>query len=261
MSEIVRVVEKVWHTRPPTAMFADLPQSFWDARPELWDPADGRLVSRSQTWVVRVNGLVVLVDTGIGNDKDRPAQPPFHRLATDFLSALADAGVRPADVDVVVNTHLHADHVGWNTLLADGSWIPAFPRATYLFPEADYAYFRSDPVLADSVQPVIDAGQAVLWRDSYRISDDLVLEPAPGHTPGSSVLKLGDEAVFVGDLLHNPAQALEPGCNSMFCLDAEQARASRRRILAWAADRAASVLPTHFLGGQVSRVGNGFEIR
>ena len=261
MPEIVSVVEQKWHTRPPTAMFADLPQSFWDARPEFWDPADGRLISQTLTWVVRVNGLVVLVDTGIGNDKDRPAQPPFHHLATNFLSVLADAGVRAEDVDIVVNTHLHADHVGWNTRLIDGDWVPTFPKASYLFPEPDHAHFALDPVLADSVRPVIDAGQAVLWRDGFRISDDLVLEPAPGHTPGSSVLKLREDAVFVGDLLHNPAQAVKPDCNSMFCLDAEQARTSRRQILEWTVEHDALLLPAHFPGGKVIRSGPGFEFR
>ncbi|UOZ05586.1 MBL fold metallo-hydrolase [Amycolatopsis sp. WQ 127309] len=258
MPEITRVPEKEWPTRPPTAMFADLPQSFWDARPHLWDPAGGRLVSRTHTWVVRVNGLVVLVDTGIGDGKDRPEMPAFHRLETGFTARLAEAGVEPGDVDVVVNTHLHADHVGWNTTLAGGEWVPAFPRATYLFPAADYEHFRGDPVVADSVQPVLDAGQAVLWRDGHRITDDLVLEPAPGHTPGSSVLKLRDDVVFVGDLLHNPAQALEPDSNSMFCLDAAEARSARRRVLGWAADHGALVLPAHFEGGPVVREGAGF---
>jgi glyoxylase-like metal-dependent hydrolase (beta-lactamase superfamily II) len=257
MPEISHVVEKVWHTRPPTAMFADLPQKFWDERPQLWDPADGRLVTRTITWIVRTHDRVVLVDTGIGNDKQRP-DTPFHRLETDYLAGLAAAGVQPEDVDVVVNTHLHADHVGWNTRLVDGRWVPTFPNATYLLPAADYEYFRDDPVTADSVQPVIDAGLAVLWRDGHRIDDDLVLEPAPGHTRGSSVLKVRDEAVFVGDLMHNPAQALEPGCNSMFCLDAVAARASRRRILAWAAERDALVLPTHFEGGRVGKTESAY---
>ncbi len=258
MAEIARVLEKAWPTRPPTMMFADLPQRFWDERPQLWDAADGRLVTSSLTWVIRERGRTILVDTGIGNDKDRPDAPPFHRLRTDFLVALAAAGVRPAEVDVVVNTHLHADHVGWNTRLVDGEWVPTFPNATYLIPAADHEHFADDPVIADSVRPVIEAGQAMLWRGQHVIADGLVLEETPGHTPGSSVLKLRDEAVFVGDLLHNPAQILEPDANSMFCLDAAEARRSRRRILGWAADHNARVLPTHFDGGPVTRDGEKF---
>ncbi|MFC0545761.1 MBL fold metallo-hydrolase [Kutzneria chonburiensis] len=258
MAEIDRVLEKAWPTRPPTAVFADLPQRFWDDRPDLWDAADGRLVSSSLTWVIRDRGRVVLVDTGIGNHKDRPDMPSFHQLETDFLIALAAVGVVPAMVDVVVNTHLHADHVGWNTRLVDDCWVPTFPNATYLIPAADYAHFADDQVVADSVRPVVEAGQAVLWRDSHRVADGLLLEAAPGHTPGSSVLKLRDEAVFVGDLLHNPAQILEPDADSMFCLDGARARRSRRQILGWAADRGARVLPTHFDGGLVSRDGAKF---
>jgi glyoxylase-like metal-dependent hydrolase (beta-lactamase superfamily II) len=255
MAEITRVLEKSWPTRPPTTMFADLPQRFWDDRPHLWDPAGGRLVAESIVWVVRERGRTVLVDTGIGNDKERPGLPAFHRLRTDFPSAL---GIRPEQVDIVINTHLHADHVGWNTRWEDGEWVPTFPNATYLVPAADYEHFADDPVIADSVRPVVEAGQAVLWRDEHLVMDGLVLEATPGHTPGSSVLKLRDEAVFVGDLLHNPAQILEPDTNSMFCLDAAEARRSRRRVLGWAADHNARVLPSHFDGVAVARDGEKF---
>lgn len=258
MAEIARVLEKAWPTRPPTTMFADLPQRFWDDRPHLWDPADGRLVTSSIVWVVREQGRTVLVDTGIGNDKDRPGNPAFHRLQSDFPLSLRAAGVRPEEVDVVVNTHLHADHVGWNTRSVDGEWVPMFPNATYLIPAADLEWFADDPVIADSVRPVIDAGQAVLWQGEHQVLDGVVLEATPGHTPGSSVLKVRDEAVFVGDMVHNPAQILEPGANSMFCLDAAEARRSRRRILGWAADRGARVLPAHFDGGPVTRDGEKF---
>ncbi|MFC9428086.1 MBL fold metallo-hydrolase [Streptomyces sp. NPDC056987] len=252
------VVEKTWHTRQPTVMFPDLPQEFWDAHPEFWDPAEGRLVTRSLTWVLRRNNRVVLVDTGIGNDKERPGSPDFHQQKSRYLELL---GIRPEKVDLVINTHLHTDHVGWNTRLDRGRWVPTFPNATYLFPEADYEHFRDDPAVEDSVTPVIAAGQAVLWRGKrHRVDRDLVLESAPGHTPGASVLKLRDRAVFLGDLLHNPAQLLEPATNSFFCLDPAQARASRARVLDWAADTGAAVHPTHFPGGRITRTGHGFRL-
>ncbi|MFC0435178.1 MBL fold metallo-hydrolase [Kutzneria buriramensis] len=258
MSEIVRVLERAWPTRPPTAMFADLPQRFWDDRPHLWDASGGRLVNSSLTWVIRDRGRTILVDTGIGNDKDRPDTPAFDGLQTDFLVALAAAGVRPDDVNLVVNTHLHADHVGWNTRLVDERWVPTFPNAHYLIPALDYEHFHDDPAIADSVRPVVEAGQAVLWRDEHVLAGGIVIEAAPGHTPGSSVLKLRDEAVFVGDLLQSPAQILEPDADSTVCLDGARARRSRRRILDWAADRCARVLPTHFDGGVVARDGAKF---
>ena len=255
---VSHVVEKTWRTRPPTVMFPDLPQEFWDQHPEFWDVADGRLVTNSLTWVLRKGRRVVLVDTGIGNDKERPSTPDFHRQRSDYLRLL---GVRPEEVDVVVNTHLHTDHVGWNTRLVDGRWVPTFPNATYVFPEADYEHFRTDPAVIDSVTPIVDARKAVLWTgSSHRIDSDLVIEAAPGHTPGSSVLKLCDRAVFTGDLLHNPAQFLRPDVNSFFCLDPAQARASRRRVLGWAADNGAAVHPTHFAGGHISAVGDGFHL-
>ncbi|WP_328406153.1 MBL fold metallo-hydrolase [Streptomyces sp. NBC_00390] len=135
--------------------------------------------------------------------------------------------MRPEDVDVVVNTHVHADHVGWNTVEREGEWVPAFPNARYLIAAADYASVdpqsdhslgRPDDhlVFADSIAPVRHAGQAVLWEESHRIDAHLTLEPAPGP-PGSSVLRLAsgtDRAVFVGDVLHSPVQILDPSCNS-----------------------------------------------
>src|SRR3954467_2172374 len=157
---VSHVVEKTWRTRPPTVMFPDLPQEFWDRHPEFWDVADGRLVTSTLTWVLRRRGRVVLIDTGIGNDKERPATPDFHHQRSNYLQIL---GIRPEDVDVVINTHLHTDHVGWNTRLVGGDWVPTFPNATYVFPEADYDYFRTDPAAVDSVMPVVQAGQAVLW--------------------------------------------------------------------------------------------------
>lgn len=129
--------------------------------------------------------------TGVGNGRERPHTPQFAHRQTDFLGLLAAAGVRPEDVDVVVNTHVHADHVGWNTVEREGEWVPAFPNARYLIAAADYASVdpqsdhslgRPDDhlVFADSIAPVRHAGQAVLWEESHRIDAHLTLEPAPG---------------------------------------------------------------------------------
>ena len=130
-------------------LFPQTPAEAWreladEFAPTFWS-ADGWRIAL-QTWVVEVDGLTVLVDTGVGNDRDRPAMPPFDHLNTDFLGSLQSAGVDPAAVDVVINTHLHSDHVGWNTMVRDGSWVPTFPNARYLMPEADYRYFHPDNV-------------------------------------------------------------------------------------------------------------------
>ncbi|MFJ3922102.1 MBL fold metallo-hydrolase [Streptomyces sp. NPDC090022] len=285
--EIVRVVEWRGAFAPAAELVPGVGAEVWreNARwlsPEHVDAASGAAVMALQSWVLRSGGRTVLVDTAVGNGRERPGSPAFHQWQGDYLGALARAGVRPQDVDVVVNTHLHADHVGWNTRNAQdsgGDWEPTFPNATYLIPAADDFHFgprgaygggRSVDdrlVYEDSVAPVHRAGQAVLWEGSHRIDEHLTLEPAPGHTPGSCVLRLasgGDRAVFVGDLLHSPVQIVEPSCNSCFCLDARQAAVSRRRILGRAADLGELVVPAHFGGAgavEVRRAGTGDRFR
>ncbi|WP_354637640.1 MBL fold metallo-hydrolase [Kitasatospora camelliae] len=281
--EITRVVEWQGPVAPTRAVVPGVGEEVWKRNgdwlaPEFWDREGDRYVAALQTWVVRSEGRTVLVDTGVGNGRQRPATPRFDDMWTDFPDRLAAAGVHPEEVDVVVNTHLHADHVGWNTVAQDGNWVPMFPNARYLIPAADdarldpaQAHRRPAPVDAaqrlrreherflytDSVEPVHRAGLSELWDGEYRIDGNLVLEAAPGHTPGSSVLRLesrGERAVFVGDLLHSPVQILEPGCNSCFCEDPEQAAASRRRILERAADQRELVVPAHFGGAGAARV-------
>jgi glyoxylase-like metal-dependent hydrolase (beta-lactamase superfamily II) len=211
----------------------------------------------------------VLVDTGVGNDRERPNFPVLAHLRTGFLQALADAGFEPGDVDVVVNTHLHIDHVGWNTRLqgagaerpgdepVDGTWVPTFPNARYLVPEADYRHFCPDGpgdddatriVFADSVLPIAD--QMVLWSQDMELSESLRLRPAPGHTPGSSVLWLdaGKPAVFVGDLTHCPMQIPRPDDPCGFDVDAPAAAFTRNRVFTEAARARAAVIPAHYPG-------------
>ena len=272
--EVARVVEFEASTRPPAAMFADISSHVWDDNrswlaPDHWDPDVGLLMARMQTFVLRSGGATILVDTGVGNDKSRPATLAFDHRGTDFLARLAAADVLPEDVDLVVNTHLHADHVGWNTRLVEGNWVPTFPNARYLMPRADHDFWHPDStrvpqtavananVFDDSVAPVVESGQAVLWEDAFDIDGALRLEYAPGHTPGSSVLTLrsgGEQAVFVGDVLHNPVQFIEPDANSCFCEDPVAARASRRRVLEQAADQGALVFPAHLRGGSGARL-------
>jgi glyoxylase-like metal-dependent hydrolase (beta-lactamase superfamily II) len=228
----------------------------------------------------------VVVDTGVGNDRDRPALPPLDHLDTDFLGALARAGVTPESVDVVVNTHVHTDHVGWNTKRDGDSWVPTFPNARYLIPEADYRYFNPDDaderppartedeqarhdqgriVWADSIAPVDAAGQIRLWADDHPISDSLRLRPAPGHTPGSSVLWLdaGRPAVFVGDLTHSPMQLHRPMDPCAFDEDFNAAAVTRKRVLTEASRRRAAVIPAHYPGHGGATVvarGDGFMV-
>jgi glyoxylase-like metal-dependent hydrolase (beta-lactamase superfamily II) len=231
-----------------------------------------------QTWILRSGGRTVLLDACVGNDKDRPDVPSWSHLRTAFLGHLAAAGVTPQSVDVVVNTHLHADHVGWNTRLADGAWVPTFPNAQYLMPAEDLDFW--DParggttvmgpgahgVWADSIAPVIAAGQVTAWSGSHRIDDALTLEAAPGHTPGASILRLvsgDDEVLFVGDTLHTPAQVQDVHTSSCFDEDPVQAHRTRARVFAEAAQRNLLMIPAHFAGHGGFRVeasGDDFRI-
>ncbi|MFJ5179737.1 MBL fold metallo-hydrolase [Streptomyces griseoviridis] len=281
--EVIRIVE--WHEPflPTSGMFPGAGTEVWKANeewlaPDHWEPDSDLAVLALQSWVLRSGGRTVLVDTGAGDGRERPGMGRFHQARSDFLGLLARAGVRPQEVDVVVNTHLHVDHVGWNTLDADGQWVPTFPHAQYLIPAADDFHYGPDNaygngaqkadrlIYEDSIRPLHEAGQAVLWDGLHQIDEHLTLESAPGHTPGSSVLRLAsgsDRAVFVGDLLHSPVQILDPCCNSSACLDPEQAVASRRRILGRAADERELLVPAHFGGAgalEVRRNRAGFDL-
>lgn len=291
---VTRVVEWAGPIKTVTEILPDTTAADWHSNPALltphfWDPDTGAYLCHVQTWVIRTGGRTILVDTGIGNDRDRPQVPSFANLRTDFLDRLAAAGVTPDEVDTVINTHIHYDHVGWNTTLVDGSFVPTFRNATYLVPQADYDYFhpanahrmrapetdderrRFDGirlVFDDSIAPVERAGQLQLWRDHHELPGVPVsLEPAPGHTPGSSLVRLRSSdggAVFVGDLLHSPMQFLHPDQRCSFDLDPAQARITRRSVLAAAASDGAMVLPAHLPGQSAARItaadGGGFTV-
>ncbi|MGW2598217.1 MBL fold metallo-hydrolase [Streptomyces klenkii] len=287
--EVIRVVEWQGPLVPARRFVPQSTAEMWKDNedwlaPDHWHPGSDNAVVALQSWVLRSGGRTVLIDTNVGNGRERPGSPHFHHWQGDFLGRLAEAGVRPEDVDVVVNTHLHIDHVGWNTRSAGNTagsgaeWVPTFPNAEYLIPAADdfhygpengYGNGRSEDdrlLYEDSIAPIHRAGLAVRWEGSHRIDEHLTLEPAPGHTPGSSVLRLAsgaDRAVFVGDLIHSPVQVLHPSCNSCFCLDQEQAAASRRRILERAAAERELVVPAHFGGAgalEVRKEGGGFGL-
>jgi glyoxylase-like metal-dependent hydrolase (beta-lactamase superfamily II) len=215
------------------------------------------------SFVVETGDLTLLVDTGIGNDKPRDGGPPFHMLQTGFLEDLAAAGFKPEAVDLVLCTHLHVDHVGWNTRLLDGRWVPTFPRARYLVVREEWTHWAAQAdegartIMADSVRPVLEAGLVDLVAPDHRISPELSLWPTPGHTPGHVSLHLsagGREAVITGDLMHHPIQCAEPDWASRFCTDPEAARRTRRAFLARCAEQDLLVLGTHFHAETAGRV-------
>ena len=242
---VCAVVERAGPTRPtwllPDAEPAAVERHRDWLAPHFLDDK-GRFLQSIHTFVVRAGGLTVLVDTCVGNDKDRGGRQPFHMMHTTFL-------------DVVLCTHLHVDHVGWNTRLHDGRWVPTFPRARYLFARREWEHWSSERevdtqrIMADSVQPVLDAGLATLVDGDYRLSDAVWLEPTPGHTPGHVAVRLrgtDGEAVITGDLMHHPIQMAEPDWCSHFDVDLDQARKTRRAFCERYAEQPVTVLGTHF---------------
>lgn len=281
--EITRVFEERRFDMPRLAIFPDVDEAIWHRQrdwldPGFWNADSDMLVASLQSWLLRSDGATILVDTGVGNDKRRPGMPIFDGLQTGYLGNLAAAGARPEDVDLVVITHLHSDHVGWNTRLVDGEWVPTFPNARYLFARDDLEYWdpanghptrsgeRMAGVFEDSVAPVLAAGLVDTWEDRHQVDTNLSLEPAPGHTPGSAVLWLRsgtDRAAFVGDLLHSPLQVAEPDACPCFDEDEAQGMASRRRVLGSVADEGALLLPAHFPSAgavELRRDGDRFAI-
>jgi len=220
-------------------------------KPDFFDETVGDLGSRIQTYVVRTPQHTVLIDTCVGNDKSREGSALWHRRSGGFLDDLRAAGVAPEQVDLVVCTHLHVDHVGWNTRLVNGRWEPTFPRARYLFAGEEWEYWRheKDTCIEDSVVPVVEAGRVELVGATHAIDRWLRLEPSPGHTPGHVCVRLSTsagEAVFSGDLMHRVVQVAEPQWSSRFCYDPAQAAATRREFVERHADSGVLILAAHF---------------
>jgi len=235
---------------PDSTPAAEAAHHAW-LRPHFFDEATGDLGSRIQSFVVRTPRHTVLIDTCVGNDKEREGSALWHRRRGSYLDDLRRAGVAPEAVDYVVCTHLHVDHVGWNTRLVDGRWMPTFPRATYVWAGEEWEYWRheKDACIADSVVPVVDAGQAALVDSDHAVDAWLRFEPTPGHTPGHVAVRLSTsagEAVFSGDLMHRVVQVAEPQWSSRFCADPKRAAATRHEFIERHADSGVLVLAAHF---------------
>jgi glyoxylase-like metal-dependent hydrolase (beta-lactamase superfamily II) len=247
-----------------------LPQATDDEiRPIRWLPPDfaddhGRLKMSIQALVVETPERRIVVDTCLGNDKENRRIPTWNRLQTRFLDDLAAAGYARETIDRVVCTHLHVDHVGWNTMLVDRSWRPTFPNARYLMGRVEYRHWTQDserddmkPVLADSVAPVWEAGLVDLVEVDHRLCDEVSLVPTPGHTPGHVSVKIaseGEEALITGDLMHHPCQIARPEWSSTADTDPDLARATRERMLASLAATPVLVIGTHFAGRAAGHV-------
>jgi glyoxylase-like metal-dependent hydrolase (beta-lactamase superfamily II) len=276
---IDRVLELERTIFPLTALYPEAreealaPHREW-LSPRTIDPATGLLVLAFHTFVVRTPGRTILVDTCSGNDKPRPQKLRYHMARWPYLERLAAVGVTPESVDLVVFTHLHVDHVGWNTRLVDGRWVPTFPRARYLFVQREWEFwreeyrrpaFRDDPYYEDSLLPVLESGLVDFVEADRVLDEGVTLEPTHGHTPGHVAVRVrggGREAVMSGDLMHTAVQCAQPDWSSCFCVDPEASRVTRRAFLDRHADTDTLVLPAHFPapgGGRVVRSGSAYR--
>lgn len=233
-----------------------------------YDPQTDSFPLEIQSWLLRSMGRTILIEAGFGNDKDRPGYADADHLQTAYLDRLQAQGVSPADVDIVILSHLHVDHVGWSTRLVNGRWVPTFPKATYIWaqPDQDEAARLSSlpttpvflrPVYADSIEPVIATGLSRPVNGVVAIDENITLRPAPGHSASHLRIELrsgGQTAVFAGDLLHSPLQVGMWQQNCVVDVDPERARQSRHDLLKFCAHEQALLIPAHFPVPYVGRV-------
>ena len=222
---------------------------------------DNKLVLSIHTLIVESQDQTIMVDTCIGNDKERN-YPRWNMMQNDFMARFGDAGFAPERVDTVLCTHMHVDHVGWNTMLVDGKWQPTFGNADYLFAKDEWDHWRVEPqeygpVIEDSVQPIFDADMAVLVNQDHQVTDEVRLEPTPGHTPGHVSIHItsrGEEAVITGDMIHHPCQIKHPDWSSIADTDPDMAATTRDGFIANYADRPVLIIGTHFAGPTAGKI-------
>src|ERR1700730_12839184 len=239
--------------------------------PSYYQPESGRLMTSIHSWLLRSDKPTILVDACRRNHKPRSGMPRFDMLNSQYLERLREAGVEPEEIDFVMCTHLHVDHVGWNTRLENGKGVPTFPNARYVFGKNEFDYWTAQhantpvPPFDDSVLPIVEVGRAEIVRDDYAIGDHTRILPTPGHTPGHVAFTFGrgrDDAVFSGDLMHSPLQARHPELSAKFDVDQAQAATTRRNFLERYCDTDTLCCTAHFpspSAGKIRRRGDGFS--
>lgn len=230
----------------------------------------GELVLSIHSLVVESPGRRILVDTCLGNGKERAIRA-WSLRSGPFLADLAASGSPRESIDTVLCTHMHVDHVGWNTMREGDRFVPTFPNARYLFSRIEWEHWKDEPetigpVITDSVRPILDAGLADLVETDHRVSDEISLEPTPGHTPGHVSVRIrsaGEEAAITGDMIHHPCQIARPDWSSAADTDPDRSRVTRRAFLEGCADRPVLVIGTHFAAptaGRIVRDGDAYRL-
>ena len=273
---IHRIIEMECGFTPALEFLPNLTKQQLDENRSWLAPAaldkDDNLVLCFQSYVVQIGGKNILVDSCIGNDKERSARPLWNKKKDDaFMKGLAAAKLTPNDIDFVMCTHLHVDHIGWNTKLENGRWVPTFPKARYLFSKIELDYWveenKKTPLvqIQDSVIPIVEAKACDLVTSDHSLNDLVTLIPTPGHTIDHyavTIGKGGKDAVFTGDLIHTPLQARYPELAMRVDYDPAQGAASRRAFLETYCDTGTLCCFAHFPSpskGYVKRWGDGFK--
>src|SRR5262245_53710667 len=282
--EVQRIAEYEGPFITPRDFFPDFEPEAVQSNPDhlgtrLIDRETGKLLFSFHSFIVKTERHTILIDSCLGNEKERPMRPQFHRLRTPYLADLARAGVKIEEVDYVMCTHLHWDHVGWNTRLENGRWVPTFPNARYIMARREFEHWQAvqqrgedSPhrlAFEDSVLPVVRTGQSVLVDDDYALeegrSSSLWFESAPGHTPGNVVIHArsrDDRAVFMGDVVHHELQLARPEWSTLACSDRELSRRTRTRLVEEYAERGTRLFPGHFpapTAGRIVRHGSAYR--
>ena len=279
--EISRIIETEGPDWAPLDFFPDCTQDMLRSQmswlqPRFLDPASGKLIFTTQSYLLQTKHHNILIDACVGENKERAYSPSWHlRENTDYLEKLAATGLSTDSIDYVLCTHLHPDHVGWNTKLVDGRWIPTFKNAKYVFARTEYEFWKAksakhptkydDGCYQDSVLPVEEAGQAEVVANTHGLTDEIILEPSPGHTPGHTSIKIqskGSHAIFSGDLIHSVLQCVYPELVSRACFDKELARQTRKTFLQAACESGTQVFTAHFpspSAGHIKSAGDSYR--
>ena len=278
---LTRIVEMEMPLLEARTFFPDwdeaaiVPHADWMV-PRHYRPDSGLVVLAIQAFLIKTARHTILVDSCVGNRKPRNREF-FNDAEFPWMDRLLATGTRPEDIDFVLCTHLHVDHVGWNTRLENGSWVPTFPNARYIFARTELDFWlaqseqglmtRTGDYVADSVIPILDAKRELLVEMDHQIEDGITLAPLPGHTPGQVGLRIasgGAEALLCGDLMHHMIQCHIPDWSTIACADQAAARATRKAFLDRYADTDVTILPSHFpnpSAGRIVPTGEAFGFR
>ncbi len=258
VTEYVTLFEKLEKMMPTLTDEMLDAQRHW-LEPKCLDPVTGLPVFSFHMYLVRTDHHTILIDTCVGNHKERKSYDHWHMRNTPVLDYLRAVGVQPEEVDFVMCTHLHVDHVGWNTYWKDGRWIPTFPNAKYVFGQREWDGIQQrlaagkklydDGCYQDSILPIVDAGQALFVDDNFSLDNNLWVEPSPGHTPGHACFHIESQnasGLFTGDMIHHPIQIVYPDLSTIFCQDKALSTKTRRQFVEKYADTDTLIMPAHF---------------